>query len=419
MPGDAVHGWRRDVFEAVRALKPGVIRYGGCAVDNTSDPRHLAWDWHDTLGDPDRRKPFWAWGGIQHTGPGLEELVRLIRAVGAEPMMTVRVSKRTASDAADMVEYFNGSAVTPMGKRRAENGHAEPYDIRYWQVGNELGGDAYEAVLPVFCSAMRAVDPGIILLSSFPTDKTVAAGGGQLDYLCPHHYRIGDYAATSADLDVNARRCSASARPVKIAVTEWNVTATDPGLARAKLWSLSGALTCARYRNMLNRRCDMVEIANRSNLINSICAGAIQTDRSRLFVTPTYHVDRLFATLAGNRVLTLAAPATTALDINATYRSGDEPMITIITVNPSLEDVASRVDLSGFTLLSGVIRIWTLADRDRAGEPEVVNSFRDPERIAPVEAMVKLTDGVISYTFPALSLVMMRCPVAAIAVSDG
>ena len=128
MPEDNVGGWRRDVVEAVKALKPGVIRFGGSALD---DPNLGEFEWKDTIGDPDKRKPFRAWGGLQPTGPGLEEIVQFCRLVDAEPLICVRFEKRKPEDAAEEVEYFNGAADTPMGKLRAKNGHAEPYRIKY------------------------------------------------------------------------------------------------------------------------------------------------------------------------------------------------------------------------------------------------------------------------------------------------
>ncbi|HEV3236354.1 MAG TPA: carbohydrate binding domain-containing protein, partial [Gemmataceae bacterium] len=140
MPTKTVGGWRRDVIEAVKALKPGIIRFGGSALDDSSLGE---FDWRDTLGDPDKRKPFRAWGGLQPTGPGLEEIVQFCKYVNAEPLICVRVSKKDPKEAADQVEYFNGSVETPMGKVRAKNGHPEPYRIKYWQVGNERAGADY------------------------------------------------------------------------------------------------------------------------------------------------------------------------------------------------------------------------------------------------------------------------------------
>ena len=83
MPEDAIGGWRNDVVEAVRAMKPGVIRFGGSALEEDGPGD---FEWRDTIGDPDRRKPFRAWGGLQPTGPGLEEIVQFCRLVGAEPL---------------------------------------------------------------------------------------------------------------------------------------------------------------------------------------------------------------------------------------------------------------------------------------------------------------------------------------------
>ena len=137
-----------DVVAAVAAMRPGIIRFGWkCRGNGAGD-----FEWRDTIGDPDRRRPFRAWGGLQPTGPGLEEIVQFCQLVGAEPLICVRITrKRTPQDAADQVQYFNGRAVeTLMGMMRARNGHPEPYRIRYWQVANGCRGHEYEQQLPAF-----------------------------------------------------------------------------------------------------------------------------------------------------------------------------------------------------------------------------------------------------------------------------
>ena len=56
-------------------------------------------------------------------------------------MICLNAGSGTAEEAARWVEYCNGDAEeTEMGARRAENGHPEPYDVRYWEVGNEIYG---------------------------------------------------------------------------------------------------------------------------------------------------------------------------------------------------------------------------------------------------------------------------------------
>jgi alpha-N-arabinofuranosidase len=407
MPLDTVGGWRRDVVEALRALKPGVIRFGGSAVD---EPSMGNLEWKDTIGDPDQRKPFRAWGGLQPTGPGLAEFVQLCRAVAAEPLICVRFTQRTPKDAADEVEYFNGAVDTPMGAWRARNGHPAPYAVKFWQVGNEREGEDYDRRMAAFCEAMKKADPAIKLFSSFPNEAVLRSAGGLLDYVCPHHY-TPDLAAAENSLQEIAQMLASHApgRRIKVAVTEWNTTAGDWGPGRATLWTLANALACSRYHNLLHRHADLVEIANRSNLANSFCSGIIQTDNHRLYNTPTYYAQELYATLAGNRPLRIASevPANVGLDLSATLSaSGHE--VTLFAVNDTLDDITRPLDFSAFGSKGQQLGAWTLTDRRHAGEPDVSNAFADPERIAPVKSGFTARSPRFDYRFPALSLSVLK-----------
>jgi alpha-N-arabinofuranosidase len=408
MPEDVVGGWRRDVVAAVRDLKPGVIRFGGSALD---EPGYGAFEWRDTIGDPDRRQALRAWGGLQPAGAGLEEIVQFCRLVGAEPLICVRVAGRTPRDAAEQVQYFNGAADTPMGKLRARNGHPEPYRIRYWQVGNERHGKDYEASLPAYCKAMKEADPSIKLLSSYPTAGVLKGAGAWLDYVCPHHYDVEDLAGAANDLAAVRALIGANApgRPIRVAVTEWNTTGGDWGPRRARLWSLDNALSCARYHNLLHRHADLVDIANRSNLTNSFCSGIIQTDNHRLYTTPTYHAQRLYATLAGNRPLKVESPAPSDLipDVSATLTPAGDAVV-LFVVNQTLGDVSRPLDLTAFGGGGRGVEVWTVADRERAGEPDVTNSFGEPDRIGVVRSTFAAPAARFTYRFPALSLTVLR-----------
>lgn len=408
MPEATVGGWRPDVVEAVRALKPGIIRFGGSALDVTSMGD---FSWKDTIGDPDHRRPFQAWGGLQPTGPGLEEIVQFCYLVGAEPLICVRFTNRTPQDAAEQVQYFNGAVDTPMGALRARNGHPEPYHIRYWQVGNELEGTDYEAGVAAFCRAMKEADPAIKLMSSYPTAGVIRNAGALLDYVCPHHYGCDDLLGKENDFAAIARliRENAPGRDIKIGVTEWNTTAGDAGPRRAMLWTLANALACARYHNLMHRHADRVKIANRSNLINSFCSGIIQVDRSRLYKTPTYYAQQLYATLAGSRPLRLDAdlPANLAPDISATLTPQGDAVL-LFVVNDTLEDIIRPLDLSAFGSQGQEVTVWTLTDREHAGEPDVTNSFGDPERVVPIRSVFHAPAPKFDYRFPALSLTVLK-----------
>lgn len=412
MPRNNLGGWRPDVVRALTELKPGVIRVGGSVMDdiNLGD-----FEWKDTVGDVDRRKPFRAWGGLQPVGPGLEEVVQLIQRVGAEPLICVRVTNRTPADAAEEIQYFNGSAATPMGALRAKNGHPQPYRIRYWQIGNERAGAEYDRRLPEFCAAMRAADPTIKLLSSFPTEGAAKAGGDQLDFLCPHHYGCNDLPSMKSDFD-NIRSLIARyghGRDIRVAVTEWNTTAGDAGPARAMLWTLQNAIDCARYQNLLHRQCDLVSIANRSNLTNSFCSGIIQTDSRRMFLTPTYYAQRLYSTLGGRVPLALESATATDLapDISATL-SEEGKTLTLFAVNSSVTDISRTLDLTQLHPKLGTAEVWTLADGKDSGMPDAANSFDEPNRIDVRRSTMSVRSARPTFRFPRLSIVAIRISVA-------
>lgn len=424
MPFDNVGGWRPDVVAALKELNPGVIRFGGSALEV---PGFGDFEWRDAVGPVVRRRTLRAWGGLQPFAAGLEEIVRLCRTVGAEPLICVRFTGRTPKDAADEVEYFNGSIETPQGALRAANGHPAPYEIGLWQVGNEVGGADYEAKLPDFCKAMKAVDPTIEILSAHPTAGVVSGAKEWLDYVCPHDYGCDDLLGKQQQFDAIRALLHERApdRKIGVAVTEWNTTAGDRGPHRAKLWTLANALACARYHNLLHRNCDLVKIANRSNLANSFCSGILQTDNHRLYRTPTCWVQSLYANYAGTRPLEIESPLPTDQlpDLSATL-SADGFTLTIFAVNDTREAATRTLDLSEFapagmvptdpvnfdrTLPYLSLEFTTLADSAAAGDPDVTNTFDHPGRIGPTKFLSrKTTFARFETIFPPLSLTVLQ-----------
>jgi alpha-N-arabinofuranosidase len=408
MPLDTFGGWRKDVVAVLKDMKPGVIRVGGSVMD---DPNLGHFEWEETVGNPDRRPPFPAWGGQQPPGAGLEEVVQLIQAAGAEPLICIRYEQKTPKDAANEVEYFNGSVETPMGALRAKNGHPKPYGIKYWQIGNERWGDVYWHAVVEFAKAIRAVDPSIKVLCSFPSAELIKLAAPELDYVSPHQYDIADMVGTHKELEDTRRLIqeNAGGKALKVGVTEWNTTAGDRGLGRAKLWTLANALACSRYHNLLHREADLVEIANRSNLTNSFCSGVIQTNRSTLYLTPTYYAQKLYSNLAGDRPIAIqpAYQLGDDVDVSATL-SDDGRQLTLFVVNEGFREVRRSFDLSAFAHHVSEAETWTLADTRKSGSPDAVNSFEDPERIVPVKGKAAVEGETLDHRFPALSLTVIR-----------
>ena len=162
---------------ALKELNPGIIRFGGSELEY--------FDWAKVLGGWDERtvSANGGLGGINENFIGVEEFVQLCRYIGVEPLVCIRWTNKTPGDAAAEVEYFNGSRDTNWGALRAHNGHRDPYAIKYWQIGNEIGANGYDASLKPFADAIRRVDPRVKLLSSFPDSRTLRSDGGTLDYI--------------------------------------------------------------------------------------------------------------------------------------------------------------------------------------------------------------------------------------------
>jgi len=181
MPADNVGGFRREVVAALKSLHSGVYRFpGGNFVS--------AHDWRNAVGDRDRRPSIYdpVWHAVQPNDVGTDEFLTLCGLLGVEPYITVNAGLGDARSAADLVEYTNGSVQTRMGRLRALNGHPEPYHVKFWGVGNEAWGswqfgamslDQFVIKNNEFADAMRAVDPGIVLIASGAMPDAMTGSG--------------------------------------------------------------------------------------------------------------------------------------------------------------------------------------------------------------------------------------------------
>jgi alpha-L-arabinofuranosidase len=169
--------WRKDFVDAVRDLSPGAMRFGGLFS------RH--YKWREGVGPAAARPSIrnYFWGGKETNRVGTHEFVDLCRRVGAEPFYCVNFAsdgeKRflstpegnrsgDAREAADWVSYAND----PDNRERKRHGHAEPYNLKIWQLGNETsyGGertftmDQSIAATVEFAKAMRERDRSLKLI---------------------------------------------------------------------------------------------------------------------------------------------------------------------------------------------------------------------------------------------------------------
>ena len=175
MPSDNLRGFRRDTTDLLKQLHSGMYRFPGGNFLS-------AHEWRDAIGDPDKRPPRWdpVWSALQPNDVGTDEFLTLCAILAVDPFISVNAGFGDAHSAAELVEYVNGSPETPMGRRRAANGHPAPYHVQWWGIGNEMYGPwqfghmalkQYVIKHNMFAEAMRGVDPTITLLGTGATPE--------------------------------------------------------------------------------------------------------------------------------------------------------------------------------------------------------------------------------------------------------
>ncbi len=156
-----IGGIRRELVEEMRKIKAPVVRYpGGCFADS--------YDWRDGVGPADkrpRRTNFWieAEPGTEPADHryesnrfGTDEFMRFCKLIGCQPYLAANVRSLPAEAFYRWVEYCNSPAgSTTLADARAAAGSPEPYNVRYWGVGNEAWGCGGNFTAPEYATEFR------------------------------------------------------------------------------------------------------------------------------------------------------------------------------------------------------------------------------------------------------------------------
>ncbi|MGD0260116.1 MAG: alpha-L-arabinofuranosidase C-terminal domain-containing protein [Verrucomicrobiota bacterium] len=403
MPADNLMGWRPDVVQAIKDVHPAIVRWGGSACDPGE------YRWKEGIGSRDRRTPFpnKPWGRIDPNDVGIDEFCQFCELAGVEPLICLSFSDGPES-AADLVAYCNGETNTLWGAKRAANGHAAPYHVKYWQVGNEISGDNenYLGRFGEFVRAMKEADPGVLLMASFPTQKLLDRVGKDLAYVGPHHY-TADFAGCDREFANLSRIIDTTpgCAQIRIAVTEWNVTGGDWGLGRGKMLTLESALLNARYLHVLMRHSDKAEIACRSNLANSYAGAIIETSPAGLLKRPSFYVMQLYARHARPIPLRLEQ-SNGALDLFA-CASPNGKSLCLFAVNPGTAPVEFSYRFDGFVGAVRAASAEVSCDTLDARQRDVMNHWEAPDRVKTVSQAPPQNPVIL----PALSATAIECEV--------
>jgi alpha-L-arabinofuranosidase len=367
------HGLRVDLAESVAALHPKFLRFpGGCWVEG-DDFEHMN-HWKNTVGNIDTRTPLWnIWGYYATHGLGYHEYLQLAEDLGAESLYDINVGmshkevvpmdrmEQWVQDALDAVEYANGPTNSVWGAKRAKAGHPAPFNLKYMEIGNENGGDAYRERWPLFVQAIHAKYPEIKFIANH------WAGGypstPKADVVDEHFYDSPEWFMRHANhFDKYDRNGP------KIFVGEYAVT------KECGLGNLRGAIGEAAFMTGLERNSDHVIMASYAPLLVNLNRRAwnpdlINFDTHRWYGLPSYYVQQLFAENRGDVYLPTEVQSPMA-DI-----APDQGMIGVGTWNTAAEFKDIKVttpdgkvlltsdfsqDTKGWNLLGG--GDWTVQD---------------------------------------------------------
>jgi alpha-N-arabinofuranosidase len=303
------------------------------------------------------------------------------------------------------VEYCNGAGDTAWARRRRENGHDEPYGVRYWGLGNEMYGEWQVGALSAeeyvreatrWARAIKMLDPGAKVVGCglngwSDWDRVVVDGlASVVDLHSVHIYTGSDDYWTNVLQPHQAERAIHGARalieraaylqkiadPPRIAYDEWNVWFRnfDDG-ALEERYTFSDALAVGTYLNIFVRNCDWVRMANLAQMVNAIAP--IVTTPETAVVQPIYHPILMHA----------QAALDVAVDV---YVDGS-------TVMPLTGDNRSRwphsvVDLGPFALVDAAAT--ARADRGRLALTLVNRSPDQPENVEIV-VRDRMLDGAV------------------------
>jgi len=301
---------REDTLDLIKQLNPPLIRYPG---GNFASGYH----WEDGIGPKAKRPPRHdaAWQAEESNLVGTDEFLAFCEQIGTEPLLVVNDGSGTPEEAARWVAYCNDPETTEQGKRRAANGHPEPYHVRYWGVGNEVWGawqigtttaDDYVKRMLHFIKAMKAADPSIILVAvgdvpltadendpaALWNKEVLSKAGDQFDYLSWHIYQPGadGWNDLTDPMEVFKAVCAA---PIEIetfikrvekeiadhspnkkvlqSLDEWNVWLSPPpgaGSMHQVIFTMRDALYAASLLAACYRHAHTMGMANLAQLVN-------------------------------------------------------------------------------------------------------------------------------------------------------
>ena len=428
MPADAIDGLDPEMVSRAREMNTPLVRFGG---NFTS-----AYHWRDGIGPLDKRVNMLnvAWGIPEYNQFGTDEFLRFCKLIGAEPQVALNLGSGTPQEAAEWVRYIDQ--------------HWSKHSGLLWELGNELWGNwnlAYPTLkeLPArtaaFSQAIRMVDPQARLIATGQDpDVYETWNAAQLtdppktfDFLSTHFVVTTDRLQSKSgnrdevaaavfalpvelgrhlrDMQAQINQAENFRNKAHIAFTEWLFICCDSGFANAPRYdNMGGAVAAAGFFNMLMQNASIVPVADMTGIVEF---AGMWKKRGRVYVTPTYHVFRLYSTADAVVPIQVESDSKT-YDVHqgilrlpeigsvpyleaiaALNKRGNR--LTIFVVNRHLtQDIPTKISLSGFDAQDKATVNSLFASSIYEGNDEV-----HPDAISPETSSVTIENSHLQYTF--------------------
>jgi alpha-N-arabinofuranosidase len=437
-------GLRRNVVDAIAASAPPIVRWpGGCTG--------TSYHWKDGIGPrEERERTIDAHFGYDvGNGFGTAEFVAFCRRIGAEPHINLNTGLDTLKDAVEWLEYTNLATPGRWANLRRQHGHAEPFNVRYWQIGNENYGpweighqspEAYGVMAREWAKTLKKMDPSLKILAVGGSDLDASwdpivldAAFPHIDYITAHRYwnfdgtvpdhNYGTIAGVgyleealtrtlAEQVEAVARDRKTNHRP-RIAFTEWNVrnlqqremtSAWEPDTTQ---YRLTDALAVAGFLNMMQRQASVVTLGSFAQSINVV--GMLMVTDDHVVRETVYWPLYLQRHLGGQQ----AVDAWIECDgYTAPFRGRDIPGIPYLDVSATINRERSTLVLSVVNRHRHEEITTALRVRDAAlpasvtlhqlfhEDPDTRNTPDAPDAIAPERRTVTLAPGNPEIPFP-------------------
>ena len=440
-----VDGYRKDVLEALKALKVPVLRWpGGCFADE--------YHWQDGIGPRESRPRMINsnWGGtVEDNSFGTHEFLNLCELLGTEPYISGNVGSGSVEELAKWVEYMTAKGGT-MADKRAANGRTEPWKVKYIGIGNESWGcggnmtpEYYSDLYRRYSTYCRDYDGNrLYKVASGASDYDynwtrvlMAQVGNRADAVSLHYYTITDWnhkgsatdftdgeyydiIAKSLEIEEVLRNHEVimdtfdPERKIDLLLDEWGTWFdVEPGTNPGHLFqqnTMRDALVAALSLNIFNKHTARLKMANIAQIVN-VLQSMILTQGDRMLLTPTYHVFRMFQGHQDAVAVpvefvcdTLQAPSGRlypTLSVSASRMKDGRLLVTV--VNPCL-DKAQSISLALDAYRPGKVEGEILY----APDVRAHNTFERPRQVVPKNFDgLRVSGSTVSLTVPPASIV--------------